>query len=72
MGVGRKGQGGKTPFWILKFSAKKVVFLVLSGKKQFSLLLAPLEKFWKNPLVAPLGKNPSDAHVASLIKQTLQ
>jgi len=28
-------------------------FLVLSGKKQISPLLAPLEKFWKNPLVPP-------------------
>jgi len=40
----------------LKFSAKKVVFSVLSGKKQISPVLfwAPLEKFWKNPLVPPL------------------
>jgi len=48
MNVGR-GAGG----WILKISAKKVVFLVLSGKKQILPLLAPLAKFWKNPLVPP-------------------
>jgi len=48
----------------LKFSAKKVDFLVSSGKKTISPLLASLmEKFWKNPLVAPPGKKPSDAHV---------
>jgi len=39
-----------------------VVFLVSSGKKQISPLLPPLEKFWKNPLVPPSGKNLSDAH----------
>jgi len=27
-----------------------------------SPFLPPLEKFWKNPLVAPPGKTPSDAH----------
>jgi len=42
-GVGKGGLG-----WILKSSAQKVVFLVLSGKKQISPLLAPLEKFRKN------------------------
>jgi len=40
MGVGRGGQRALSP-WILKISAKKVVFLVSSGKKQISLLLAP-------------------------------
>jgi len=28
----------------------------LSGKKQILPLLAPLENFWKNPLVTPLEK----------------
>jgi len=46
----------------LKILAKKVVFLVLSGKNKFATFGPPLEKFWKNPQVAPLGKNPSDAH----------
>jgi len=54
MGVGR---GETRPPWILKISAKRVVFLVSSGKKQISPLFAHLEKFWKNPLVPPpLGK----------------
>jgi len=35
-------------------SSKKVVFLVSSGKKHISPLLEPLEKFWKNLLVARL------------------
>jgi len=41
MGVGR----GPWPPWMLTFLAKYIVFLVLSGKKQFSPLLAP---HWKN------------------------
>jgi len=48
MGVGM----GAAPTWILKILAKKDVLLVSSGKKQSSPLLVPLEKFWKNPLVA--------------------
>jgi len=57
-------EGGQTLAlpWILKILAKKIVFLVLSGKKQILPLLATLEKFWKNPLVPPL-KNPSDGHI---------
>jgi len=34
-------EGGPLPPWTLKFAAKKGVFLVLSGKKQISRLLAP-------------------------------
>ena len=48
-------EGGFGPHWILKFSAKKGCFLGLSGKK-ISPLLVLLEKFKKNPLVAPLEK----------------
>jgi len=55
MGVGRWGVGPR-PHLILKFSAKKVVFLVLSGKNQISPLLAPLEKYRKNTLVPPMEK----------------
>jgi len=36
--------------------------LVSSEKKLISPLLFPIENVWKNPLVAPPGKNPSDAH----------
>jgi len=46
----------------LKISAKKVVFLVSSGKKQISSFFAPLEKFQKIPYCDPPGKNPSNAH----------
>jgi len=42
--------------------AKKGCFSISRGKKQISPLLGPLEKFWKNPLLTPPGKNPSDAH----------
>jgi len=49
----RKGKAGgpRTP-WILKIFAKKVIFLVSRGKKQILPLLPPLEKFWKNTLMA--------------------
>jgi len=50
MGVGR---GSKAHPCILKISAKKVVFLVSSGKNIFRDLCAHhLEKFCKNPPVA--------------------
>jgi len=52
---------GAKPPWILKFTAKKVAFLVLRGKIKFHHFWPPLEKFRKNPLVPPPGKNPSDA-----------
>jgi len=40
----------------LKISAKKAVFLVVSGKNQISPLLAPLEKLMKKSTSAPLDK----------------
>jgi len=62
MVVGRRGRGSRNP-WILKLSVKKVVFVVSSGKKiNFTTFGPPLEKIWKNPLVVPPGKNPSDTH----------
>ena len=57
------GWQGALPPWILKISAKKVVLLISSGKKQVSPLFPP----WKNPLVAPPGKNLSGAHDSLLI-----
>ena len=47
MGVG----GGRN----LKISAKKAVFLVLSGKKQISPLLGPLEKHLEKSTTSPPG-----------------
>jgi len=41
------------PLWNFEITAKKGCFLRLSGKERISPLLAPLSKFWKNPLVAP-------------------
>jgi len=41
---------GQISRWILKFSAKKVIFLVSRGKNQLL------------PLSPPPGKNPSEAH----------
>jgi len=43
-------KGGPRPPWILKISAKKGCFLSFEWEKQISPLLAPKEKFWKNPL----------------------
>jgi len=45
----------------LKNLAKKVVFLISSGKNQISPLLAPNKNFGKISQCPP-GKNPSDAH----------
>jgi len=55
------GRGARGPR-ILKILAKKIVFLVSSGKNQILPRLAPLRKIFENPLVPPPGKNPSDAH----------
>jgi len=52
MGVGRPWKGSLGSPWILKFLVKKIVFLILSWKK-FHHLLPLIEKFQKNPLVAP-------------------
>ena len=52
------GKGASAPPWILKFSARKVVFLVFSGKNQISLLLAPPGKISeKSPSVPPWKKS---------------
>jgi len=56
VGVGRGCRGGKAPPRILKISAKNVVFLISGGKNKFHHFWPHLEKFWKNPLVAPLEK----------------
>jgi len=55
-GVGGRA-GGIASLWILKFLAKKVVFLVFSGKKLISI--PRLDKFWKNPLVLPPHRKKS-------------
>jgi len=56
MDVGR-GVRGLAPLWILKFLGKKVVFLVLSGKKQISpLCTPPWKNFGKIPQWPPLEK----------------
>jgi len=50
MGVGKEGRGVSRPPWILKISAKKVVFSISRDKNQISPLLAtPLKKFGKMP-----------------------
>ena len=48
--------------------AKKAVFLVLSGKKQISPLLAPLEKLLEKSTSALMDKNPSDVHAQKHVK----
>jgi len=65
--VGRGGRGALDP-WILKILPKKVVFLVLSGKKQISPLLAPRGKILEKSPGAPPRKNPSDAHVCLVLE----
>jgi len=62
--VSEGGAGGLAP-WILKFSAKKVVFLVSSGGKNKFHHFWPPRKILENP---PLIKNPSDAYAVSYVR----
>jgi len=49
--------GGPSPLWILKISAKKVVFLVSSGKTKFHHFWPPLVKILEEyPGGPPLEK----------------
>jgi len=59
------GQRPLVPPWILKISTKKVIFLILSGKKQISPLLAPWKNFGKIPSAPPLEKILSKSMVTS-------
>jgi len=64
MGVGRGSRGAFPPgFW--NFQEKKVIFLVLRGKKHIlPLWPPPYKNFEKNPNAPSPGKNPSDAQVS--------
>jgi len=63
MGIGRRGP---RPPRNLEILSKKVCFLRFDWEKRIFITFgSPLEKFWKNPLVAPYGKNPSDAHASN-------
>jgi len=67
----RVGRGGKAS-WILKVSPKKGCFFCFESEKtNFTTFAPPLEKFWKNTLVAPLGKNPSDAQEPHTIESEM-
>jgi len=65
MGVGRGAGGPRPPLHFENFS-KKGCFLSFEWEKINFTTFAPLEKIWKNSLVLPPGKNPSDAHVLNL------
>jgi len=54
----------------LKISAKKAVFLVLSGKKQISPLLANIEKHLKKSTSAPPWKKSFRSPCAQACKMT--
>jgi len=71
IGVGKEGRGCIGSPWSLKFLAKKVVFLVLSGKKNFTTFGPPLEKILKNPLVPPLEKHFTIVQVNGCINEIL-
>jgi len=63
MGVGRGDMGAKVTLDFEFFGKKGCFPWFRVGKNNISPLAAhPLETFRKNPLVAPPGKNPSDAH----------
>jgi len=46
------------------FIKKRLFSLFREAKQQISSLLASIEKYWKNTLMA--GKNPSDAHAPDI------
>jgi len=50
------GRGEQAPTWKLKFFAKKGYFLTFESEKTNFATFAPLEKFRKNPVMAPLEK----------------
>jgi len=59
MGVGR---GGAWLPRILKLLAKRGCFFNFEGQKtNFTVFGPPWKEFWKNPLLPPPGKKPSDA-----------
>ena len=58
---GRRKRGARLP-WIFKCLAKKGCFLSFEWEKSNFTTFGPLDKFRKSPLVAPPGKNSSDAH----------
>jgi len=60
MDVRRRGKGALAPFDVETF--RKKGFLSFEWEKHILPLLPPLENIWKNLLVFPLGKNPSDGH----------
>jgi len=76
---GEEGWAAPLDFAILHFSitflAKKVVFLFSRWKNEISSLLPNLEislwllYLWKNALLAPSRKNPSDVHGVYLLLQ---
>ena len=59
------GRGNKTSLDIENFSKKKLFPYFIVWKNEFCLFCPPRKNDWKNPLVAPPGKNPSDAHAHS-------
>ena len=72
---GRRKGGQK--IWNLTFSyqifTKKIVIFVSSGQNEILPLFPPppwkniFSYVWKNPLLAPPGNNPSDAHERSML-----
>jgi len=63
MGVGRGAEGAKPPLGFENYSKKGCFLSFEREEPNFTTFGPPLEKFWKNPLMAPPGKNPSDGHV---------
>ena len=59
MGVGR-GAGGQGPPGFQIWSKKRLFIQFWVVKSKFDHFWPALEKSWKNPLVPPPGKNPSD------------
>jgi len=63
MGVGR---AAKAPLDFGHFRNKRLFLSFEWEKIKFRYFWPPLEKIWKNILMAPTGKNPPDAYVYGL------
>ena len=64
MGVGR---GALAPLDFENCSKNSFFCSFEWEKTNFTTFGPPLEKFWINPFVAPLEKNPSEAHASSRV-----
>jgi len=60
---GEDKEGPCPPLDFESISKKGLFYQFRGAKNKFHHFWPPWNKFWENPLLAPPGKKPSDAHV---------